>query len=91
MCIVNIKGIFKETVMLMHEPCINRFHPTLPVLVSGSIHVILFDAKSGIIPFSSWKVRESKLEKKDLKSVFSLEWNVSHNIYTITRLINSHK
>nr|CAH0105430.1 unnamed protein product [Daphnia galeata] len=25
----DLSCIFKETVMLMHEPCINRFHPTL--------------------------------------------------------------
>jgi hypothetical protein len=64
--------------MLMHEPCINRFHPTLPVLVSGSIHVILFDAKNGIIPFSNWNERKGKLKKNDLKSICSLEWNVSY-------------
>ena len=72
MCIFNIKGIFKETVMLMHEPCINHFHPTLPVLVSGSIHVISFDAKNGIIPFSSCKERKGKLKKNDPKNPFAL-------------------
>ncbi|XP_046461346.1 F-box-like/WD repeat-containing protein TBL1Y isoform X2 [Daphnia pulex] len=65
---------FEETVKLIHENCINRFHPTLPVLVSGSTHLTFFDAKDGITQFSNWNERQCKL--KGNVAICSIEWNV---------------
>lgn len=80
-CTLNITGTFEETVKLIHyENCINRFHPTLPVLVSGSTHLTFFDAKDGIIQFSNWNERKHKLKGNVGKPICSLEWNVSYNV-----------
>lgn len=80
-CTLNILDTFEETVKLIHENCINRFHPTLPVLVSGSTHLTFFDAKDGITQFSNWNERQCKLKGNVVKSLCSLEWNVSYNLY----------
>ena len=67
--------------------CVNRFHPTKPVLACGvDDKVIILSAANSSIPFSNWSEKEIQFHGEIIRQIDAMEWNVSRILKYLNQL-----